>query len=70
MFLDSSPALYLGIVLLLGLTVVTLEEDGSTTATGFEEIDAELDQTVAEAALDATTPYYHPLVKIAKDVRE
>jgi hypothetical protein len=37
--------------LLLGLTVVTLEEDGSTTATGFEEIDAELDQTVAEAAL-------------------
>jgi diacylglycerol kinase (ATP) len=23
---------------------------------------------VAEAALDAATPYYHPLVKIAKDV--
>lgn len=37
--------------LLLGLTVVTLEEDGTTTATGFEEIDAELDQTVAEASL-------------------
>lgn len=29
---------------------------------------AELFNTVAEAALDATTPYYHPLVKIAKDV--
>jgi diacylglycerol kinase len=24
--------------------------------------------TVAEAALDAATPYYHPLVKVAKDV--
>jgi len=29
---------------------------------------AELFNTVAEAALDAATPYYHPLVKIAKDV--
>jgi diacylglycerol kinase len=29
---------------------------------------AEMFNTVAEAALDATTPYYHPLVKIAKDV--
>jgi diacylglycerol kinase len=29
---------------------------------------AELFNTVAEAALDAAAPYYHPLVKIAKDV--
>jgi undecaprenol kinase/diacylglycerol kinase (ATP) len=29
---------------------------------------AELFNTVAEAALDAATPFYHPLVKIAKDV--
>jgi undecaprenol kinase/diacylglycerol kinase (ATP) len=29
---------------------------------------AEMFNTVAEAALDATTPYYHPLIKIAKDV--
>jgi diacylglycerol kinase len=29
---------------------------------------AELFNTVAEAALDAATPYYHPLIKIAKDV--
>jgi len=29
---------------------------------------AEMFNTVAEAALDAATPYYHPLVKIAKDV--
>lgn len=29
---------------------------------------AELFNTVAEAALDAATSYYHPLVKIAKDV--
>lgn len=29
---------------------------------------AELFNTVAEAALDAATPYYHPLVKVAKDV--
>jgi diacylglycerol kinase len=29
---------------------------------------AELFNTVAEAALDAATPNYHPLVKIAKDV--
>jgi diacylglycerol kinase len=29
---------------------------------------AEMANTVAEVALDATTPYYHPLVKIAKDV--
>jgi diacylglycerol kinase (ATP) len=29
---------------------------------------AEMFNTVAEAALDASTPYYHPLVKIAKDV--
>lgn len=29
---------------------------------------AELFNTVAEAALDAATPHYHPLVKIAKDV--
>jgi diacylglycerol kinase len=29
---------------------------------------AEMFNTVAEAALDAATPYYHPLVQIAKDV--
>lgn len=29
---------------------------------------AEMFNTVAEAALDAATPYYHPLVKVAKDV--
>ena len=29
---------------------------------------AEMFNTVAELALDAATPYYHPLVKIAKDV--
>ena len=29
---------------------------------------AEMFNTVAEAAMDAATPYYHPLVKIAKDV--
>jgi diacylglycerol kinase len=29
---------------------------------------AELFNTVAEAALDAATPHYHPLVKVAKDV--
>lgn len=29
---------------------------------------AEMFNTVAEAALDAATPHYHPLVKIAKDV--
>ena len=29
---------------------------------------AELFNTVAEAALDAAAPYYHPLIKIAKDV--
>jgi diacylglycerol kinase len=29
---------------------------------------AELFNTVAEAALDAATPNYHPLVKVAKDV--
>jgi diacylglycerol kinase len=29
---------------------------------------AEMFNTVAEAALDAATPYYHPLIKIAKDV--
>lgn len=29
---------------------------------------AELFNTVAEAALDAATSYYHPLIKIAKDV--
>ena len=29
---------------------------------------AEMFNTVAEAALDAATPYYHPLVQVAKDV--
>jgi diacylglycerol kinase len=29
---------------------------------------AEMFNTVAEAALDVATPYYHPLIKIAKDV--
>ncbi len=29
---------------------------------------AEMFNTAAEAAMDAATPYYHPLVKIAKDV--
>jgi len=29
---------------------------------------AEMFNTVAEAALDAATPYYHPLVRVAKDV--
>ena len=29
---------------------------------------AEMFNTVAEAAMDAATPYYHPLVKVAKDV--
>ena len=29
---------------------------------------AEMFNTVAEAALDAATPHYHPLVKVAKDV--
>lgn len=29
---------------------------------------AEMFNTVAEAAMDAATPHYHPLVKIAKDV--
>ena len=29
---------------------------------------AEMFNTVAEAAMDAATPYYHPLVQIAKDV--
>jgi diacylglycerol kinase len=29
---------------------------------------AEMFNTVAEAAMDAATPYYHPLVKTAKDV--
>ncbi len=29
---------------------------------------AEMFNTVAESALDAATPYYHPLVRIAKDV--
>lgn len=29
---------------------------------------AEMVNTAAEAAMDAATPYYHPLVKIAKDV--
>ena len=29
---------------------------------------SEMFNTVAEAALDAATPHYHPLVKVAKDV--
>lgn len=29
---------------------------------------AEMFNTVAEAAMDAATPYYHPLVRVAKDV--
>ena len=29
---------------------------------------AEMFNTVAEAALDAATPHYHPLVRVAKDV--
>lgn len=29
---------------------------------------AEMFNTVSEAAMDAATPYYHPLVKVAKDV--
>jgi diacylglycerol kinase len=29
---------------------------------------AEMFNTVAEAAMDAATPYYHPLVQVAKDV--
>jgi len=29
---------------------------------------SEMFNTVAEAAMDAATPHYHPLVKIAKDV--
>jgi hypothetical protein len=37
--------------LLLGLTYVGLEEDGRTTASGFDSVDAELDQTVLEASL-------------------
>jgi hypothetical protein len=37
--------------LLLGLTYVGLEEDGRTTAPGFDSVDAELDQTVVEASL-------------------
>ncbi len=52
-------AWYLGLELvqwaILGLTV------------GFVMV-AEMFNTVAEAAMDAATPYYHPLVKVAKDV--
>jgi len=38
-----------------------------TLTIGFVLI-AEMFNTAAEAAMDAATPYYHPLVKIAKDV--
>jgi hypothetical protein len=37
--------------LLLDLTYVAFEEDGSTTETGFDRVDAELDQLMAEATL-------------------
>lgn len=35
--------------------------------TGFVLV-AEMFNTVAEAAMDAAAPYYHPLVRVAKDV--
>ena len=57
------------VVLVLGLYVDVgwVEWAVLALAIGFVLV-AEMFNTVAEAALDAATPYYHPLVKVAKDV--
>jgi diacylglycerol kinase len=58
-----------GAVLVLGLylQVSWLEWAILALTIGFVLV-AEMFNTVAEAAMDAATPYYHPLIKIAKDV--
>jgi diacylglycerol kinase len=58
-----------GAVLVLGLylQVDWLEWAVLALTIGFVLV-AEMFNTVAEAAMDAATPYYHPLVKTAKDV--
>jgi diacylglycerol kinase len=58
-----------GAVLVLGLylQVGWLEWAVLALTIGFVLV-AEMFNTVAEAAMDAATPYYHPLVKVAKDV--
>ena len=58
-----------GAVLVLGLYlgIGRLEWAVLTLAIGSVMV-AEMFNTVAEAAMDAATPHYHPLVKIAKDV--
>ena len=57
------------VVLVLGLYVDVgwIEWAVLALTVGFVLV-AEMFNTVAEAALDAATPYYHPLVKVAKDV--
>jgi len=56
-------------VLVLGLylELIWIEWAVLALTIGFVLV-AEMFNTVAEAAMDAATPYYHPLVKIAKDV--
>ena len=57
------------VVLALGLYLgLSWDQWALLTLTSGFVVAAEMFNTVAEAAMDAATPHYHPLVKTAKDV--
>ena len=61
-------AMATGVAILGGILGLSWMQWALLTLTSGFVLVAEMFNTAAEAAMDAATPYYHPLVKIAKDV--